>query len=115
VTRRFTRDDMTLGGVLTAMVTPFDANGGLDEDASVGLMRHLLGHGSDGLVFAATTGEGPTMTDEEKFRLWELGVAECGDATVIANTGTYDTRHSAEMTERATAIGVDAVLAVTPY
>jgi len=106
---------MTLGGILTAMVTPFDADGGFDEDAAVGLMHHLLEHGSDGLVLAATTGEGPTMTDDEKFRLWELGVAECGDAPVIAATGTYDTRHSAELTERATAIGVDAVLAVTPY
>ena len=115
---RFAREQMiaaSLGGVLTAMVTPFDANGALDEETAVRLMHHLLENGSDGLVLAATTGEGATMTDEEKFRLWELGVAECGDATVIAATGTYDTRHSAELTERATAIGVDAVLAVTPY
>ena len=112
---RFARDGMKLGGVLTAMATPFGADGGVDEDAAVRLMRHLLENGSDGLVLAATTGEGATMTDEEKIRLWELGVAECGEATVIAATGTYDTRHSAELTERATAIGVDAVLAVTPY
>ena len=115
MTARFAREPMTLGGVLTAMVTPFDANGGLDDGGAVRLMHHLLENGSDGLVLAATTGEGATMTDEEKFRLWELGVAECGEATVIAATGTYDTRHSAELTERATAIGVDAVLAVTPY
>jgi 4-hydroxy-tetrahydrodipicolinate synthase len=115
VSDRFARDAMTLGGVLTAMVTPFDADGNFDEDGAVALMHHLLENGSDGLVLAATTGEGPTMTDEEKLRLWELGVAECGDAPVIANTGTYNTRHSVEMTERATAIGVDAVLAVTPY
>jgi 4-hydroxy-tetrahydrodipicolinate synthase len=115
VSARFARDPMSLGGVLTAMVTPFDANGALDEDGAVRLMHHLLENGSDGLVLAATTGEGATMTDDEKFRLWELGVAECRDATVIAATGTYDTRHSAELTERATAIGVDAVLAVTPY
>jgi 4-hydroxy-tetrahydrodipicolinate synthase len=118
VSGRFAREQMiaaSLGGVLTAMVTPFDANGALDEETAVRLMHHLLENGSDGLVLAATTGEGATMTDEEKFRLWELGVAECGDATVIAATGTYDTRHSAELTERATAIGVDAVLAVTPY
>ena len=113
MTDRFAR--MNLGGVLTAMVTPFDADGGLDEGATAALMHHLLENGSDGLVLAATTGEGPTLTDEEKVRLFELAVAECGDATVIANTGTYDTRHSAELTERATAIGVDAVLAVTPY
>ena len=79
------------------------------------LMHHLLEHGSDGLVLAATTGEGPTVTDEEKLRLWELGVQEAGDALVIAATGTYDTRHSVELTERATEIGVDGVLAVAPY
>jgi 4-hydroxy-tetrahydrodipicolinate synthase len=115
VSDRFARDGMKLGGVLTAMVTPFDANGELDEEAAVGLMHHLLENRSDGLVLAATTGEGATLTDEEKFRLWELGVAESGEATVVAATGTYDTRHSAELTERATEIGVDAVLAVTPY
>ena len=106
---------MSIGGILTAMATPFDRDGDLDEDAAVRLMQHLLEHGSDGLVLAATTGEGATLTDHEKARLWELGVAEGGDAFVVAATGTYDTRHSAELTERATEIGVDAVLAVTPY
>jgi 4-hydroxy-tetrahydrodipicolinate synthase len=104
-----------IGGILTAMVTPFDSDGGLDEDATVRLIQHLLENGSDGLVLAGTTGEGATLTDEEKARLWELGVAEAGDATVIAGTGTYDTRHSVELTERATEIGVDAMLVVTPY
>jgi 4-hydroxy-tetrahydrodipicolinate synthase len=104
-----------LGGILTAMVTPFDRDGELDEDAAVRLMHHLLDNGSDGLVLAGSTGEGATLTDEEKARLWELGVAESGDAPVIAGTGTYDTRHSVELTERATEIGVDAVLVVTPY
>ncbi len=106
---------MSIGGVLTAMVTPFDRDGGLDEDAAVRLMHHLLENGSDGLVLAGSTGEAATLTDEEKARLWELGVAECGDALVVAGTGTYDTRHSAELTERATELGVDAVLVVTPY
>jgi 4-hydroxy-tetrahydrodipicolinate synthase len=106
---------VSIGGILTAMVTPFDGDGALDEDAAVRLMRHLLENGSDGLVLAATTGEAPTLSDDEKCRLWELAVAECGDATVIANTGTYDTRHSVELTERATGIGVDAMIAVTPY
>jgi 4-hydroxy-tetrahydrodipicolinate synthase len=78
-------------------------------------MHHLLENGSDGLVLAGSTGEGATMTDEEKVRLWELGVAECGDAPVIAGTGTYDTRHSVELTERAHEAGVDAMLVVTPY
>jgi 4-hydroxy-tetrahydrodipicolinate synthase len=107
---------MSIGGILTAMVTPFDKNGGLDEDAAVRLMHHLLENGSDGLVLAGTTGESPTLTDEEKCRLWELATAETRrDATIVAGTGTYDTRHSVELTERATEIGVDAVLVVTPY
>jgi 4-hydroxy-tetrahydrodipicolinate synthase len=115
VNPRFGRD-MSIGGILTAMVTPFDKDGALDEDAAVRLMHHLLENGSDGLVLAGTTGESPTLTDEEKLRLWELGVGETRrDATIIAGTGTYDTRHSVELTERATDIGVDAMLVVTPY
>ncbi len=115
VTDRFSRESMRLGGILTAMVTPFDADGRLDEGAAVRLMHHLLDNGSDGLVLAGSTGEGATMTDDEKARLWELGVAESGDAPVIAGTGTYDTRHSVELTERAHEVGVDAMLVVTPY
>jgi len=106
---------MIPGGILTAMVTPFDRHGEVDEDATVRLIHALLDAGSDGLVVAGTTGESPTLTDEEKARLWQLAVEESGDAAVIAGTGTYDTRHSAELTERATEIGVDAVLVVTPY
>jgi 4-hydroxy-tetrahydrodipicolinate synthase len=67
------------------------------------------------VVVAGTTGEGATLTDEEKLRLWELAVAECGDAQVIAGTGSNDTAHSVELTERATELGVDAMLVVTPY
>jgi 4-hydroxy-tetrahydrodipicolinate synthase len=104
-----------IGGILTAMVTPFDREGALDEDASVRLMHYLLENGSDGLVLAGSTGEGATLTDEEKARLWELGVAESGDATIIAGTGTYDTHHTVELTRRATAIGVHGMLVVTPY
>src|SRR5437773_5009323 len=107
---------MPIGGVLTAMVTPFDADGRLDEAATVRLMRHLLDHGSDGLVLAGTTGEGSTLTDEEKIRLWELAVAEVGDETyLVAGTGSNDTAHTIHLTERATEIGVDAHLAVCPY
>jgi 4-hydroxy-tetrahydrodipicolinate synthase len=115
VAERFSRDSMRLGGILTAMVTPFDPDGGLDEDAVARLIRHLLENGSDGLVLAGSTGEAATMTDEEKVRLWEIGVAESGDAPIIAGTGTYDTRHSVELTERAHEVGVDAMLVVTPY
>ena len=106
---------MTFGGILTAMVTPFDSNGDLAEDATARLARHLLENGSDGLVLAGSTGEGSTLSDEEKLRLWEIGVAESGDAPVIANTGSNDTRHSVELTERAAELGVDGVLVVTPY
>ena len=111
---RFSRDSMSLGGILTAMVTPFDADGRLDEDAAVRLIHHLLENGSDGLVLAGSTGEAATLTDDEKIRLWELGVAESGEAPIIAGTGTFDTRHSVELTERAHELGVDAMLVVTP-
>jgi 4-hydroxy-tetrahydrodipicolinate synthase len=98
------------------MITPFGADGEIDEDAFVGVARHLLDEGgSDGLVVAGTTGEGSTMSDDEKCRLWELAVAESGDAPIIAGTGSNDTKHSAELTERAASLGVDAVLVVTPY
>jgi 4-hydroxy-tetrahydrodipicolinate synthase len=103
------------GGILTAMVTPFGSDGELNEEATARLVRHLLDNGSDGLVLSGSTGEAATMTDEERVRLWEIGVAESGDAPVIAGTGTYDTRHSVELTERAAEAGVDAVLVVTPY
>lgn len=106
---------MTIGGILTAMVTPFDGDGGVDEEASVAMMRHLFENGSDGVVLTATTGESPTLTDEEMVRLWELGVAEGGDKPVIAGTGSNDTRHAVELTERATEAGVDGVLSVCPY
>ena len=107
---------MPLGGILTAMVTPFDDEGRLNEDAAVELMHHLLENGSDGLVLAGSTGESPTLTDDEKGRLWELAVAECPEGTtIVAGTGTYDTRHSVELTERASQIGVTAMLVVAPY
>src|SRR5215212_2013327 len=109
---------MRVGGILTAMVTPFDGDGGarVDEDAAASLIRHLLEHGSDGVVMASTTGEASTLDDDEKLRLFRLAAAEAGDAIVVANTGSNDTRHSVELTERASEIdGVDAILAVTPY
>jgi len=107
---------MPIGGVLTAMVTPFDADGRVDEAAAVSLMRHLLDNGSDGLVLAATTGEGATMSDQEKESLWRLAVAEVGDeAFLVAGSGSNDTAHSMHLTDRAAEIGVDAALVVTPY
>jgi 4-hydroxy-tetrahydrodipicolinate synthase len=106
---------VTISGILTAMVTPFGPDGELNEEGAVALMHHLLENGSDGLVLGATTGESPTLTDEEMARLWELGVEEGGDATIVAGTGSNDTRHAIELTERAHEAGVDAMLVVTPY
>ncbi len=106
---------MTLGGIFTAMVTPFRPDGRLDEEAAAAMVRYLLEHGSDGLVVAGSTGEGSTLSDDEKCSLFELAVAEARGAPVIANTGSNDTAHSVELTARAAAIGVDAVLVVAPY
>jgi 4-hydroxy-tetrahydrodipicolinate synthase len=105
-----------LGAILTAVVTPFDDRLRVDEDAFVRLLNHLLDHGSDGVVAGATTGEAPTLTDEEQLRVIELAVQEIGDrATVVAGTGSNETRHAVHLTERATELGADATLSVTPY
>jgi 4-hydroxy-tetrahydrodipicolinate synthase len=105
-----------LGEVLTAMVTPFREDGSVDLDRFRDLCLHLVGNGSDGLVVTGTTGESPTLSDEERFQLWEVAVdAVGGRASVIAGTGTYSTEHSVHLTERAHEIGVDGFLVVTPY
>ena len=101
------------------MVTPFDADGGLAEDETARLARHCLANGSDGLVLTGTTGEASTLSDDEKARVWEIGLevsrAERPGAPVIAGTGSNDTRHAIELNERAAAAGVDGVLVVAPY
>src|SRR5436305_635831 len=97
------------------MVTPMDAGGRVDEDAFVALLRHLGENGSDGVVVAGTTGEGATLTDEEKLRLFELAAEEAGDLFVVAGTGSNDTAHTVHLTEHANETGVDAMLVVTPY
>ncbi|GAC1479627.1 MAG: 4-hydroxy-tetrahydrodipicolinate synthase [Acidimicrobiales bacterium] len=102
------------GAVVTAMVTPFDADGALDVDGCVRLARWLADHGSDGLVLAGTTGESPVLTDDEKATLWRA-VSEAVTVPVIAGSTTNDTAHSVELTTRAAACGVAAILAVTPY
>jgi 4-hydroxy-tetrahydrodipicolinate synthase len=105
-----------LGSVLTAMVTPFDADGAVDIDRFRELATFLVENGSDGVVVCGTTGESPTLSDEEKLSLFAAAVETVGDrATVIAGTGTYDTAHSARLTGQATALGVDGILVVTPY
>jgi 4-hydroxy-tetrahydrodipicolinate synthase len=107
---------MSLGAVLTAIVTPFAEDGSVDEKAFVDLLAHLHAHGSDGVVVCGTTGEASTLSTDEHMRLVELACTERpAGATVIASTGSNDTRHAVEMTERATALGVDGILSVTPY
>jgi 4-hydroxy-tetrahydrodipicolinate synthase len=108
--------DLQLGAILTAIVTPFDAGGAVNEESFVALMRHLADNGSDGFVVAGTTGEASTMTDEEHLRLIETAISERpSGTTIIAGTGTNDTRQAVYLTERASELGADAVLSVTPY
>jgi 4-hydroxy-tetrahydrodipicolinate synthase len=105
-----------LGTVLTAIVTPFDAEGKVNEESFVALMGHLAENGSDGFVVAATTGEASTLTDEEQLSLIELAVTERPSGkTIVAGTGANDTRHAVHLTERATELGADAMISVTPY
>ncbi len=107
---------MILGEVLTAIATPFRADGSVDLDRFRELATYLVDNGSDGIVVCGTTGESPTLSDDEKFALWEAAVDLLkGRATVVAGTGTYDTAHSIHLTKKATEIGVDALLVVTPY
>jgi 4-hydroxy-tetrahydrodipicolinate synthase len=108
--------DVNLGAILTAIVTPFDAYGRVNDEAFVALMAHLAENGSDGFVVAGTTGEASTMTDEEHLGLIGLAVRERPlGTTIVAGTGTNDTRHAVFLTERATELGADALLSVTPY
>jgi 4-hydroxy-tetrahydrodipicolinate synthase len=105
-----------LGEVLTAIVTPFREDGSVDLDAFRRLAAHLVDDGSDGLVVTGTTGESPTLSDDERVELWRAAVETVGDrATVVAGTGTYSTAHSVHLTELAHEVGVDGFLVVTPY
>jgi 4-hydroxy-tetrahydrodipicolinate synthase len=105
-----------LGAVLTAIVTPFDERNRVNEESFVALLRHLAENGSDGFVVAGTTGEASTLSEEEQLGLIGLAVAERPEGkSIIAGTGTNDTRQAVHLTERATELGVDAVLSVTPY
>jgi 4-hydroxy-tetrahydrodipicolinate synthase len=103
-------------GLLTAMVTPFHADGGVNEDAAVAIAGHLLANGSHGLVVAGTTGEAATLTDDEQVRLVALIAGELGsEGGIVAGAGSNDTRHAVRLTERVIAAGAEAVLSVTPY
>ena len=105
-----------LGSVITAMVTPFRADGAVDFERFRELLTHLVENGSDGLVVCGTTGESPTLSDAEKLDLFRVAVDEAdGRTAVIAGTGTYDTAHSVHLTRAATELGVGGILVVTPY
>jgi 4-hydroxy-tetrahydrodipicolinate synthase len=105
-----------LGEVLTAVVTPFDERGAVDLTRFREVCSFLVENGSDGVVVAGTTGEAPTLSDDERLTLFATAVEELdGRATVVAGTGTYSTAHSVHLTERAHELGVDAFLVVTPY
>jgi len=102
------------GSVLVAMVTPFDDDLDLDLDAAAALARWLVDQGADGLVLAGTTGEAPTLSDDESVDLW-TAVREAVTVPLLAGTGSNDTRHTVELSRRAAATGVDGLLVVTPY
>ena len=105
-----------LGAILTAIATPFDDDLNVDEEAFVALLEYVCAHGSDGIVACGTTGESATLSDEEHLRVVELAVEHApAGKTVVAGTGSNDTRHAVALTERATQLGVDATLSVTPY
>ena len=103
-------------GLTTAMITPFAGDGSVDYGRMARLATHLVENGHDGLLVTGTTGESPTLSDAEKLALYSTVVeAVGGKAAVIAGTGTYDTRHSVEMSKKAADVGVDGLMAVTPY
>ncbi|HEX5944622.1 MAG TPA: 4-hydroxy-tetrahydrodipicolinate synthase [Acidimicrobiales bacterium] len=102
------------GKVLTAMVTPFRDDGSLDVDGAAALARWLVAQGNDGLVVAGTTGEAPTLTDDEAVELWRT-VRAAVDVPLVAGTGSNDTRHTIGMSQLAAETGVDGLLVVSPY
>jgi 4-hydroxy-tetrahydrodipicolinate synthase len=107
---------LVLGQILTAVVTPFAEDGSVNVDAFKRLCVHLVENGSDGVVVAGTTGEAPTLRDDERLGLFAAAIAAVGDrAKVVAGTGTYSTAHSVHLTREAHKLGVDAFLVVTPY
>lgn len=104
------------GRLLTAMATPFDGEGRVDLETTARLALHLVESGTEGIVVTGTTGESPTLSDQEKLSLYRTVVETVGDrASVIAGTGSYDTAHSVHLSQEAQAVGVDGLLLVTPY
>jgi len=106
----------SFGHLITAMVTPMDRSLAVDYDRAAALAKRLIDGGSDGLVVSGTTGESPTLSDEEKIRLFRTVREAVGArAKVIAGTGTYNTAHSIHLTREAERVGCDGVLLVNPY
>lgn len=109
-------DRAPLGRLLTAMLTPYASDGEVDYGEAARLAEHLIAIGNDGLVIAGTTGESPALETDEKLRLFSAVKQRLGNrGSVIANTGSYNTKHSVELTKKAAAVGVDGILAVVPY
>lgn len=107
---------MNFGNILTAMVTPFAQNGEIDWQATENLINYLIANGTDGLVVSGTTGESPTLSEEEKIQLFQFAVKVVdGRIPVIAGTGSYNTKASIELTKQAENAGVDGIMLVTPY
>ncbi|VXC64474.1 4-hydroxy-tetrahydrodipicolinate synthase [Bacillus sp. 349Y] len=107
---------MNFGRVSTAMVTPFDRKGNIDFNKTTQLINYLIEHGTDSLVIAGTTGESPTLTKEEKLALFRHAVKIAdGRIPVIAGTGSNNTKESIDLSKKAEAIGVDAIMLVAPY
>jgi 4-hydroxy-tetrahydrodipicolinate synthase len=104
-----------IGRLLTAMITPFKADGSIDFSAAEKLAALLVADGSDGVVVAGTTGESPALSDDEKIELLGVVKKAIPHASVVAGTGSNDTRHSVKLSERAMKAGADALLAVVPY
>jgi 4-hydroxy-tetrahydrodipicolinate synthase len=104
-----------IGRLLTAMVTPFKADGSLDYEGAEKLAALLVADGSDGVVVSGTTGESPTLTDDEKIELIKTIKKAIPGKNVVAGTGSNDTHHSVKLSERAMKAGADALLAVVPY
>lgn len=116
MTSPFASEAAPFGRVLTAMVTPFTADGAVDLEAVQRLATYLVDHGSDGIVVSGTTGESPTTTTDEDGRTLAAVVQAVGDrASIVAGVGTNDTRHSVELAQQARKAGADGLLLVTPY
>lgn len=103
------------GRLMTAMVTPFDENGEVDYKQAADLARNLIAAGNDGLIITGTTGEGPTLTEEEKLELYRVTKQAVGNASIVAGTGNYNTKESIHLSREAERCGVDGLLLVVPY